>query len=200
MVDELSQELKSERFRDELTKYSVCKSDEWIDWDKKIDEWKEIHETGIIRLVEKCICTTPIKNIFYIRNIHNGNVLTIGCECIKRFQFKRLPLYCRSCPRQILTNIDKRREEGKLTCKDCKKEATRLGKMTITTHTPLTPRSLGDPPWVPHKFVHSFKKILTDEKRANILYNDPNPYNFDYLNYFKRYCELLCEITDDPDG
>jgi len=67
---------------------------------------------------EKCICKTPIQEQCYIMNINTGDILVIGNECIKHFEFdtKR---YC-ACGKALNTSKYQ-------VCKYCrKKQETRL--------------------------------------------------------------------------
>jgi hypothetical protein len=51
-------------------------------FDSIVDQW---FVESNMALDISCICTTSIKEVYIIRNIHNGNTLEIGSTCVKRF-------------------------------------------------------------------------------------------------------------------
>jgi len=72
---------------------------------------------------QTCICKTPIVEQCYIMNINNGDILVIGNECIKHFEFdtKR---YC-DCGKALNTSKYQ-------VCKNCRTSLPRL-RYSVTT-------------------------------------------------------------------
>lgn len=70
---------KPNRFNGVLKDHSVADG---------IDEWYEVERPERIyeKIIQyKCICSTDIEKLFYIKNRLNGNTLIIGSECINKF-------------------------------------------------------------------------------------------------------------------
>ncbi len=52
---------------------------------KAIEEWELYKISDTNEISTTCICTQHIYNEYYIRNVHNDNILRVGSECIQKF-------------------------------------------------------------------------------------------------------------------
>jgi hypothetical protein len=92
-----------------------------------VDEWEYIGNPGKIE-VTRCICDTPIENLFLIENILNGNRAIIGCECIKRWNIE-CEVSCDTCKKKFPRNVGIRRAcTGNLICRKCKARQKKIEK------------------------------------------------------------------------
>ena len=103
-VSELEQDKKSSKFYKTLRAHSICQDD-------PIPEWTIVHDVEGDGATH-CICTTPILHQFTIENKLNGNRLTIGSECVKRWE---IDFVCKGC-RSPLGNITKRLVKKEFYC------------------------------------------------------------------------------------
>lgn len=59
--------------------------------DDCINEWEFLKFSKSL-LKNRCICGQPIKKLFIIKNLNNGNKLMIGKDCIKKFMVDNIIL------------------------------------------------------------------------------------------------------------
>lgn len=173
MEEEVAQELKRSLFIERLREKTVCnKSD-------PVCEWEEVfyHSSEDLDDREKrCICSTPIKHIYKIKNRLTGEVLEIGSECILRwFGAKK----CDQC-KCVLGCISKRRQQHKngdlfaFWCPSCVRERKKkLGDLTIG--------------------IHKFSKIINDIDQIN-WFLEHKEHHFNY-NKFKEYVSMFYPIV-----
>jgi hypothetical protein len=116
MIDdiEVSLDKKSREFMRVLRQHSDNKFDpvsEWI-----YCKYTPAQEAQGERDGKRCICTTPIMNLHYIRNSISGMVIEIGCECIKRWS---LGPKCEGGCARSLGSLEKRKKGDNWLCRSC---------------------------------------------------------------------------------
>lgn len=116
----LELKFRSRLFMMELEKYSNNKEDPISEWyyDEKQDMFDIEYGTELDQDDDrKCICSTPIKYIYKIRNKINGGELEIGSECIKRWI--RPKIKCLNCE-CVLGCITERLRTKNFLCRTCR--------------------------------------------------------------------------------
>jgi hypothetical protein len=112
-MGELSLSSKAQEFMRVLRLHSSDQND-------PVSEWDYVQHAVVEMAGEadgyRCICTTPIFLLHYIRNRISGKQLRIGCECIKRWD---LGPRCSKCKLVVLGSIAKRKKENNWLCRSC---------------------------------------------------------------------------------
>ena len=190
MEQEVVQELltldqKAKRFFEILREQSMYKND-------PVPEWKVVPEveceddgTGV------CICSTPIVYKYCIENKHNGNRLTIGSECVKRWN---LEFTCKDC-KAPLGNVTQRLLKKNFFCPECTKRKKNQEKirqqMLLARQKELERYTLF---WYGPDYKRKFKDVIQDipyvERLINVEYKTKT------LELFQEYVSLLFDIVD----
>lgn len=114
MGAELTLDKKAQEFMRVLRLHSSDQND-------PVSEWIYLKDFSGVKMRgeadgHRCICTTPIFDLHYIRNKITKKELEIGCECIKRWD---LGPRCSECKFTVLGSIAKRKKENNWLCRSC---------------------------------------------------------------------------------
>ena len=142
---------------------------------------------------ERCICSTPILHKYVIENKLNGRRLTIGSECIKRWNIK---FVCKQCSSH-LGNITKRLIQQDFLCPECKREEKRKQKL-LEAQREERKRKLGAYVlyWFGPYYQRRFSEVINDIPYVEFLLNQPT--RTKTIEYFEEYVNLCYEVVTVP--
>lgn len=167
------------RFFEVLREYSFDKRD-------PLHEWEFVPEKHTVRS-EKCICTTPIQNNYYIRHKQTKKELIVGSECIKRWIQPQL--LCKECS-SPLGRVCERVRLKDFICGKCKRKekARRAERM----------KKLGNYRLLFGKkyYQRLFKEVIDDIPYVEFLLNLKMNVIPSSLEAFYEYCSLVYEIKE----
>jgi len=177
-------------FQMELRKLSVNSN---ALWDNVIAEWYVEKSHQEIEVDQECICTTPIKNLFYIRNKLNKKETIIGCECVKRWNIPCI-VRCESCKVKFPRNVGiTRLVENRLNCAECVRKQKKEKKEQQVVIDYLSSWNLfvsGE--WYGKPFSSIIKNDDWTERLLNLYDSGEAKENQkNSLQGFKKYCSLL---------
>ena len=169
----------NKRFFEVLRQFSEDKRD-------PIHEWEFLPHIHNVR-AERCICTTPIQNNFYIQHKRTKKQLIIGSECVKRWIHPKLQ--CKECDAPLGRVCERVRKQDFL-CGKCKRRLKAEREEKI--------RKLGNYKLLFGKryYQRLFKDIVEDIPYTEFLLNiniHPLPQT---LQAFNDYCSLIFEIKE----
>ena len=122
---------------------------------------------------KRCICTTPIFNLHYIRNRISGMTIEIGCECVKRWS---LGPKCEGGCGRSLGSLAKRKRENSWLCRTCNDVGNTI--------------FLGRGPFYSRKFKEVVKNRWYVTKMMNLSLSSEN------LRKFQEYAATVWQIED----
>lgn len=169
----------AKKFMEELRKHSLNK-------EEPIREWEVLYHyrgaEGASNLYF-CICSKLIQNRFYIQNKFTKEILTIGSDCIERFN---MDLRCEKCD-EVMGGVYRRLRDKDFICNLCKKEA-RAAKRRLSYFTTLAKTDSGN------RVRMSFREILENPTALDFLLNSlKDPRFFEFI----RALEILGEVKVD---
>ena len=188
-VIEANQEIKNSIFLERLREKSKNKED-------PVPEWEECgrFDSGTYTTdvdAERCLCTTAIRYIYWIKNKHTGEEVKIGSTCINRWW----DIHCENC-QAALGNKNARRKQKRerniyaFWCPDCKKEdiklwnekRDRLGEMRLF--------------WYGKYRERKFSEFIDDVPYVEKLINVPEEKKNDSVKLFEKYANMVYEINN----
>ena len=117
-----------------------------------------------------CICSKEIKNLYHIKSKLSGHLLTIGCDCAKRWI--DCDLNCFGCDAPLKSSMTRRRK-GDFWCRRCHKMMKRVEDTPVVRNGRLT----------------TFKELALDESFVNRMVN--RPVKEPWMVHFVAYCRFF---------
>lgn len=176
---------KARLFHSTLRENSISQEDPIPEW-KVVIEYEGDGE-------ERCICSTPIVYKYVIENTLNGKRLTIGSECVKRWNIN---FVCKICGSN-LGNVTRRLLKRDFVCPECKRNEERKRKFQEAQrleHKGRLGRYLLY--WYGPYYKQPFSRVIQDISYVEYLVNLPNKTKT--LEQFEEYVKLCYDIITVP--